>query len=73
MPNGTVTVFDENGFGFISSDSDGGEIWVRSRPPLGDESKLSLAQGDRVAFELGYGNMGVEAINVRRLEVAPRG
>ena len=68
MPNGTVTTFDENGFGFISSDSDGGEIWFRSRAQRDGESKLSLAGGDRVAFELGYGNMGIEAIDIRRLD-----
>jgi cold shock CspA family protein len=61
---GTVTAFDANGFGFISRDSDGVEFWVMSRDVPG-EPALVLSQGQRVTFDLGYGRMGVEAINVR--------
>ena len=67
MPVGTVTTFDENGFGFISPDSDGGEVWVRARDVPG-APRLVLSAGDRVTFDLGHGSMGIEAINVRPFE-----
>ena len=67
MPVGTVTTFDAKGFGFISPDSDGGEVWVRARDVPG-EPPLVLSAGERVTFDFGHGSMGVEAINVRRLQ-----
>ena len=67
MPIGTVTAFDANGFGFISPDSDGGQVWVRARD-LPGEPPLVLSEGQRVTFDLDLGTMGVEAINVRPVQ-----
>jgi CspA family cold shock protein len=64
--NGTVTSFSADGFGFIAPDRGGGELWVRARSVVGDPPR-ELREGERVQFELDYGSMGLEAIDVRPL------
>ena len=66
MPTGTVKFFnDEKGFGFISRD-DGDDVFVHFSNIEGS-GRRSLVTGQQVDFELGQGQKGVEALNVRPL------
>jgi CspA family cold shock protein len=66
MPTGTVKFFnDEKGFGFISRD-DGDDVFVHFSNIEGT-GRRSLVTGQQVDFELGQGQKGVEAHNVRPL------
>ena len=66
MPTGTVKFFnDEKGFGFISRD-DGDDVFVHFSNIEGS-GRRSLVTGHQVYFELGQGQKGVEAHNVRPL------
>jgi cold shock CspA family protein len=61
---GVVTTLSSNGFGFVSPDRGGGEFWIRARHG-GDVPEL--AEGDAVAFDPHFGELGPEAVNVRRV------
>ena len=66
MPTGTGKFFnDEKGFGFISRD-DGDDVFVHFSNIEGS-GRRSLVTGQQVDFELGQGQKGVEAHNVRPL------
>ena len=66
MPTGTVKFFnDEKGFGFISRE-DGDDVFVHFYNIEGT-GRRSLVTGQQVDFELGQGQKGVEAHNVRPL------
>ena len=66
MPTGTVKFFnDEKGFGFISRE-DGDDVFVHF-PNIEGTGRRSLVTGQQVDFELGQGQKGVEAHNVRPL------
>ena len=66
MPTGTVKFFnDEKGFGFISRE-DGDDVFVHLSNIEGT-GRRSLVTGQQVDFELGQGQKGVEAHNVRPL------
>ena len=61
---GTVKWFDERkGYGFIARDS-GGDIFVHHSAIQGFRS---LADGDRVEFEVGEGQKGPAAVDVRKV------
>ncbi len=63
MANGTVKWFNESkGFGFITSE-DGSDIFVHYSSIQGNGFK-SLAEGDRVSFDIEKGPKGPKAINV---------
>ncbi|HNR29436.1 MAG TPA: cold-shock protein [Candidatus Hydrogenedentes bacterium] len=66
MATGTVKFFsDQKGYGFITADSDGKDLFVhRSNIEGADQS---LIDGQRVEFEVGQGRKGLEARNVRVL------
>jgi CspA family cold shock protein len=64
---GTVKWFDsQKGYGFIKRDDNGKDIFVHYSA-LADASIKSLADGERVAFEIGEGRKGPAAQNVRRI------
>ena len=66
MAEGTVKWFnDSKGFGFITRE-EGSDIFVHYSSIQGDGFK-SLAEGDRVSFEVEQGDKGPKAVNVTKL------
>ena len=66
MASGTVKWFNEaKGFGFISQES-GEDVFVHFSAIAGDGFK-TLADGDRVEFEVTQGQKGLAAANVRKI------
>ena len=64
MGQGTVKVFNaQKGFGFIERE-DGDDLFVHFSNIVGDGYK-SLDEGQRVEFDIGQGQKGDEAQNVR--------
>ena len=65
MANGTVKWFnDSKGFGFLEQEN-GDDVFVHFSAITGDGFK-SLAEGDRVTFEVVKGPKGLQAANVTR-------
>ncbi len=63
MSEGTVKWFNESkGFGFISRE-DGSDVFVHYSSIQGNGYK-SLAEGDRVSFEIEESPKGPKAVNV---------
>ncbi len=64
--NGTIKWFNKDkGFGFITPDDGGRDIYVQASHI--ETSQDSLSDGQRVEFELIEGRKGPEAINVKPL------
>ena len=67
MPQGKVRWFkDEKGFGFIEVDG-GTDAFVHHSDIVGEGFK-TLAEGERVEFELVAGEKGPRATNVRKVD-----
>ena len=65
MADGTVKWFnDAKGFGFITQD-EGPDVFVHFSTILGDGFK-SLAEGERVTFDVEDGPKGLQASNVTK-------
>jgi CspA family cold shock protein len=63
MAKGTVKWFnDTKGFGFITSEADG-DVFVHHTAIQGNGFK-SLAEGDKVTFDIEKGPKGLKAVNV---------
>ena len=66
MATGTVKWFnDSKGFGFIEQADGRGDVFVHFSAIIGDGFK-SLAEGDRVTFNVVKGPKGLQAENVQR-------
>ena len=66
MSEGTVKWFnDKKGYGFIQQDG-GNDLFVHHSAIQGEGFK-SLAEGDRVSFDVVKGTKGPAAENVRKL------
>ncbi len=64
MATGTVKWFNESkGFGFISQDSGGDDVFVHFSAIQGSGFK-TLTEGQKVTFEIGQGPKGPSANNV---------
>ncbi len=67
MTQGTVKWFnDSKGFGFITLDDDSKDCFVHQSAIQGDGFR-SLAEGDRVEFDVVQGEKGPAAENVTKL------
>jgi cold shock protein len=67
--DGTVSWYDEGkGFGFVTPDSGGDDVFVHARA-LG-EGLTSLSEGDRVAYEVVRGDKGPQARGVHLIRGA---
>ena len=65
MATGTVKWFNESkGFGFISPEDGGEDVFVHFRAILGDGFK-TLAEGQAVVYEVETGPKGLQAAQVQ--------
>lgn len=63
MTNGTVKFFnDEKGFGFITPDNGEKDLFVH----VSAVENGTLEDGDKVSFEIGDGQKGPCAVNVKK-------
>ena len=70
-PEGTVKWFsDEKGYGFISPDDGGEDIFVHYSDIEGSGFR-SLEEGERVTYEVGQRSKGTRAVNVSKTYEAP--
>ncbi|KLN63954.1 cold-shock protein [Vibrio europaeus] len=62
--NGSVKWFNETkGFGFLSQDNGGEDVFVHFRA-IASEGFKTLAEGQKVSFEVEQGQKGLQAANV---------
>ncbi len=67
MAQGTVKWFsDEKGYGFISPDEGGEDLFVHHTGIAGSGFK-SLDEGDKVSYEVAQGRKGMQAQNVSKV------
>ena len=64
MANGTVKFFnDEKGFGFITPDDGGKDLFVH----ISAVASGMLSDNDKVEYEVGEGQKGPCAVNVKKI------
>ena len=67
MATGTVKWFnDAKGFGFITQDGGGEDVFVH-HTAIQAEGFLTLAEGQKVSFDVSRGPKGLQASNVQTL------
>ena len=68
MANGTVKWFnDSKGFGFITPENGGDDLFAHFSAILGNGFK-TLAEGQRVTFDVTTGPKGQQASNIRKAD-----
>ena len=68
MATGTVKFFNaEKGFGFIAPSSGEKDVFVHFSNLVGQQGFKNLEDGQEVEFDVGQGQKGPEAQNVRAL------
>ena len=66
MPQGTVRWFDpERGFGFLAPEDGSADLFVHASEIVGDGATRLLREGQAVEFEVGEGDRGPQARDVR--------
>lgn len=67
--NGSVKWFnEEKGYGFIEQDNGGSDVFVHFRQVNNNTGgRVSLAEGQKVTYEVGEGQKGPQAENVTPL------
>lgn len=66
VSQGTVRWFDaERGFGFLTPDDGGEDIFVHASEIVSDDAMKQLREGQEVEFEVGEGDRGPQARRVR--------
>jgi len=66
MAQGKVKFFDDTrGFGFITQDDHGDDLFMHRSAIVGDDPQRRLEKGDTVEYEVGEGRRGPQAMNVR--------
>ncbi len=67
MPTGTVKWFNgEKGFGFITQDDGGPDVFVHFSAIAGNGYR-NLDEGQKVEYETSQGPKGLQAANVNRI------
>lgn len=67
MPQGTVKWFnDEKGYGFISPDEGGEDLFVHRTGIAGGGGFESLDEGEKVTYEVSQDRKGLQAVNVSK-------
>ena len=70
MPVGKVRYYDaEKGFGFLSKDDGGEDVYVRASAL--PDGVTTLKRGQKVEFGVGDGKRGEQALSVRLLDPPP--
>ena len=69
LQDGSVKWFnEEKGYGFIQQDNGGADVFVHFRQVNSTgPGRISLAEGQKVTFEIGEGQKGPQAENVTPL------
>ena len=66
--NGTIKWFNKDkGFGFIEQENGGDDVFVHYRQLHNSDDRASLNDGQKVVFEIGQGQKGPQAENVKVL------
>ncbi len=69
MEKGTVKLYcKENGWGVITPDHDGKDLFVHHSQVLRKRPK-GLKEGEKVVFEPQFGTIGLEAMNIKVLKL----
>jgi|TARA_Y100000310_G_C20693769_1_gene824080 CspA family cold shock protein len=68
MTEGVVKFFNtKKGWGFISPDDGGKDIFVHFTNIQGEDKFKNLKDGERVSFEISETTKGINALNVQRI------